>query len=276
MSLPLSIGGQDLCLEASPEILESVRLRFGRFEGSTSGDGPRQDPIKLEVHARPGGFLPICDRPAAVSVRAVGSQEVVIEGAVRGRYLVEARRGYIEDAPGPSAVDALIRVALSISTPLDGALLMHAAAIPTPSGHGIVLCGESGTGKSTAATAFGGACDELVVLRPAVDRVYLYSTPYWRGFPFRGRCTSVICLERGRASDFALHRGSTAALCLARHVVRYVAIEPISRAILRVIGRICEAARVATAACPEGEAFVPFLRDAIKFDQVSANASGPS
>lgn len=260
-------------MEAPPHVLDAARERYGRFEISPSARTVYRTPIRLEVRTVPGRFSSVFQQAEPAYVRAIGPLEVAIEGAVRGTYLVREGRGWIDDASGLGAVDALIRIALSISVPLDGALVAHGAAIPTSTGDAIALCGASGTGKTTAAEAIGSACDEMVVLRPTADGVEVHSTPYWNGFPLRARCRSVICLERGRDSHFVAHHGSRAVRLLTRHVIRYVAIESVDRAILDVIRRICERTCVANAACPEGPAFVPFLGAAMGLDSLPARAA---
>jgi hypothetical protein len=258
MPLALSIAGQGFHLQAPPYVLEAARQRFCRFEATTSGAV-----IELEVRPRAAGFSRIAGFLSPVAVRPAGPLEVEIAGAVRGRYAIEARRGLVENAGGLADVDVLLRVALSVSAPLDDALSFHAAAIPTARGEAIALCGASGAGKSTASQALAGLCDEMVILRPTSDAVELHSTPYWRGSPFRARCRMVVCLERGGRPSFTQHRGSAALGRLARHVFHHLGLEVVDRAILDVLCRICERTRVATAVCPEGNRFLPFLRDVI-------------
>jgi hypothetical protein len=152
-----------------------------------------------------------------------------------------------------------MRLALSAALPLSGGLLLHGAALVRPDGRAVAVCGASGAGKSTAAHALGAACDELIVLRPGEDGVEILATPWWHGSPLRRRCDSILCLVRGGESGLVRHRGGAAARTLARHVVRYLALESIEPVILELVRRVCERASVATAACPEGDAFVPFL-----------------
>ena len=128
----------------------------------------------------------------------------------------------------------------------------------------MALCGDSQSGKSTAAAALGGFCDELVILRLSETGLELLSTPYWAGRPLRCRCAAVIGLERGAAvPGFRRLRGASIARMLLRHIIRYVAAERVDRAILHAVGAIAESAQVAVASCPEGKAFVPFLRERI-------------
>jgi hypothetical protein len=50
---------------------------------------------------------------------------------------------------------------------------------------------------------------------------------------------------------------------LLRHVIRYVAAQSVDQAILHSVCAIAERTEVAIASCPEGKAFVPFLRERI-------------
>lgn len=267
MTLGLSIGGEEICVVASPAVLAAIRRRFGPFVGSSS----TRAPILLEVRESPRGFSPAFEQPEQAQVRQVGPEEIAIEGSVRGRYQVAARRGFVEDASGLGALDCLLRVALSSALPLGGSLLLHGAALAGPGGGALALCGASGCGKSTAAAALGALCDELVVLRPvrgAPSGVELRSTPYWQGQPLRARCDAVVCLLRGVRPELRWERGAAAARALAPHVVRYLALDRVERAILQLLGRVCESVQVATAACPEGDAFVPFLASCLRQERL--------
>ncbi len=255
---------------ASPRVLGAIKGRYGSFVTAAPGTNSGRVPIVIEIRCRPDRFAPDYERPVEARARESASDEITIEGAVRGRYSVAARQGFIEDASGLGAVDALLRIALSAALPLGGALLMHGAALRNGQGEGIVLCGASGSGKSTAAGALGGFCDELVVLRPARGGVELQSTPYWAGRPYDSRCAAVVCLVRGSAPGFVRLRGAAAARALARHVVRYVAVERIDRSVLDLLCSLGERAPVRLASCPEGNAFVPFLRRQLGLENEAA------
>jgi hypothetical protein len=259
--LRLAIGGEELSIVASPEALGALPDWLGRF--AAPGIGSSDARIELVVRDRPGHLWGAPARPDPVHVRESAPGEIAIEGAVSGRYSVAARSGCVDDAENVGAVDCLMRLALSAALPLGGGLLLHGAALVRPDGRAVAVCGASGAGKSTAAQALGAACDELIVLRPAGDGVELLATPWWHGSPLRRRCDSVLCLVRGREPGLVHHRGGAAARTLARHVVRYLALESIEPVILELVGRICERTSVATAACPEGDAFVPFLEERI-------------
>ncbi len=258
-TLDLSIGGEHLRVIAPRDVLGSIRQRYGAFERSAPSPPGSGAPIVLEIRCRPGRFAPAFERPVPITAQLTDTDELVFAGEVAGRYSLVDRRGAIE-ATGVGAVDALIRAALSVSLPLAGAVLLHGAALRNPAGEGVAVCGDSRSGKSTAAAALGGFCDELIILRLSEVGLELQSTPYWAGRPLRCRCAAVIGLERGAAAPgFLRLRGASIARMLLRHIIRYVVVESIDRAILRSGGAIAERVEVAIASCPEGNAFVPFL-----------------
>lgn len=257
----LAIGGDELSIVAPAEVLGALPEWLGRF--AASGVGSSRTPIELVVRGRPGHRWDAPARPEPVCARESAPGEIAIEGAVRGKYFVAARSGYVDDAENVGAVDCLIRLALSAALPRNGGLLLHGAALVRPDGRAVAVCGASGAGKSTAARALGAACDELIVLRPGEDGVELLATPWWQGSPLRRRCDLIVCLVRGREPGLVRNRGGEAARALAPHIVRYVALDSIEPAVLALVGRVCERACVVTAACPEGEAFVPFLAERI-------------
>jgi len=158
-------------------------------------------------------------------------------------------------------IDTMLRLVLSVTLPLTGALLIHGAALNNPRFGAMALCGDSGAGKSTAAAAFGAACDELIVLRPENETINLYATPYWRGVPLCAPCQGVVCLLRGGEPAFAHQHGAGALRHLARHMVRFVSIEAVERAILRLLGLVCKHTPVTTARCPDGDAYIPYLTE---------------
>lgn len=261
MSLNLSIGGEPIRIDAPPTILDAVGERYRRFlaPAPERAGGPR--PIHLEIRARPGHFSPRFEQPARIRVSEAAPGEIAMEGAVTGTFCLADREGYAEEPAGISAVDGLLRIGMSTALPMGGGLLLHAAGLGSPGDGAVALCGDSGTGKSTAGAALGASCDELVVLRPMPDGVDLHATPYWGGFPLRAPCRMVVCLLRGGKPRFVHLGGAAAVRSLLRYVVRYVAIRSVDHAILRLVCQVCERARVVTAVCPDGDAFVPFLKE---------------
>lgn len=263
MTLRLSIGGEEFRVHASRQVVDAVQERFGRFVIRHPVPSPYGPPVEIHVGSHPRRFSPRFEVPST-RVRRSARGEIILEGAVRGSYLVEQRRGYVEDAVGLGALDALLRVALSTALPLGGALLLHGAALCRAGEGAVALCGASGSGKSTAAEAFGADCDEMVVLRPNSEGLDLFATPYWQGYPRRAPCGMVVCLERGGSEGLVDARGSVAVRTLARHVVRYVAVDEVERATLRLLCLVCERTRVAIAFCPEGDRFIPFLEESLR------------
>ncbi len=270
MHFRLSIGGEELRIVASPEVLGAAAERYGPFATVATGTTSKRTPILLEVRCRPDRFAPAYERPAEADARETAPGEITLAGAVRGHYSIAARQGSIEDASGIGAVDSLLRIALSAALPLDGALLLHGAALGNGRDGGIALCGASSSGKSTAAAALGAYCDELVVLRPIENSLQLYSTPYWAGQPFLARCAAVVCLARGGEPGVVRLRGAAAARALAPHVIRYVAVESIDRAVLGLLCSVAARVDVKLASCPEGKAFIPFLGGKLRFEEDAA------
>jgi hypothetical protein len=246
----LNVGGQGLRLQASPEVLRALEARFAAFMGSPS---PSAIEIAIE-ETHP--FEPQLEQVAQVVVTREGSR-LLLSGGANGWYDPEQRRGTVHDAAGLGAVDAIVRLALSLSLPPDGGLLFHGAALAMRGG-AVALLGASGAGKSTAAAALDGACDELVVVRIDDSAVTLHATPYWRGRPQVAPLRTVVCLERGGATVRRL-RGAEAARTLLRHVMRFAAIDVVERPLFDLCAQLCRRVPVEEARCPEGDAFLPFL-----------------
>ncbi|PYQ09607.1 MAG: hypothetical protein DMH00_12675 [Acidobacteria bacterium] len=267
MSILLCIGGEQIRIVASPGVIAAVSGRYRPFVTSRTRTSPRRIPIVLEIRCRPGRFRAAYEQPLTIQARETAPGEIRLDGPVAGCYSLTDRQGWLEGAPGLGAVDALLRIALSTALPLDGALLVHGAALRHDRDGGIVLCGASGAGKSTAARALGAFCDELAVLRLTKSGLHFHSTPYWRGEPVQSSCAAVICLARGGEPGFERLRGAAAARVLSRHAVRYVTVDRIDRAVLDLLCAIGERAGVWLASCPEGEAFIPFLKGILRFDK---------
>jgi hypothetical protein len=254
----LAVAGEEISIFAPAQVLEALPSWLTVFE-STGESASRGAPIELRVDLRASGRWGEPTILAKASLHETAPGAIEIAGAVRGGYSVATRTGFVADAVDVAALDCLLRLALSLSLPGAGGLLLHGAALVRPHGRAVAICGASGAGKSTAARALGAACDELIVLRPTANGVEILATPWWGGSPLRRPCDSIFLLERGRELGVDLHRGGRAVRALAPHVVRYLAVESVEPAILGLLARVCERVPVATAACPEGEAFIPFL-----------------
>jgi len=269
MGLALSIGGQECRIEGPLPILEAAARHYRGF-ASPGNRGPGWgSPIVIEVgpHDRESGEGRVIAETFPARLR--GPQELNLAAGAGEVLRLPAGPVFPRELTELGSVDLLLRFALSIVLPLRGGLLLHAAALRRPDREGLALCGAPGTGKSTAAAALEGACDELAVLRMESGEVELLSTPYWRGLPYQGRCADVIGLVRGRPAGLCELRSSEAVRLLLRHVVRYVVWEEVERTILKLAGDLCPRLRVREAACPEGAAFLPFLAGAIGWKEAS-------
>jgi hypothetical protein len=259
MRTHLLIGGVTIEVRGSAQVVDAVAARYRRFV-TARADGR---PIRLFVAQR-ASFRPEFERPAAAQLIHLGADRVALSGGAVGEFDLSERSGFVEDVEGLGPVDALLRAALSLILPTEGALLLHAAVVPSPRSSAWVLAGAPGAGKSTAAARFGGACDELAVIRTGQDgKHFVESTPYWDGVPFRGPLAGVAVLERGPDGDLVTAIGAEAARVLSPHVVRYTAIERIERPVFEQLARLCAAFQVQRARCPGGTAFLPFLEQAL-------------
>jgi hypothetical protein len=260
MNMLLSIGGEEIQISAPGAVIDCAARRYGPFARARPRISDRA-PIVIEVTSQTRAFSPIIERSPEARVRAPSAHEITIDGAITARYDVSARRGFIKYAKNLGDIDTMLRLVLSVTLPLADALLMHGAAVNNRLFGAMALCGDSGAGKSTAAEAFGAACDELVVLRPENETVHLCATPYWRGVPLEAPCRGVVCLLRGREPAFVHERGAGAIRQLARHVVRFVSLERTERAILRLLSLISQRTPVMIARCPCGDAYIPYLSE---------------
>jgi len=260
MGLPLCIGGLELRIEGSPPFLDAAMERYAAFTADESSLSVSGRPIVIEARGELTASASSYTRQPISLSRGEAGDAIVLSGGARGIYHVDARQGFVEDAVDLVPVDALMRLALSTVLPLEGSLLLHAAAVRRQEGEGVALCGASGAGKSTANSSLGGGCDELAVIRLAEEgNVELWSTPFWHGRRFQARCSEVLCLSRSGEARIQRASGSAAVRLLARHVMRYVVDPELERAILRLVAGVCDRIPIREAACPEGAAFIPFL-----------------
>jgi hypothetical protein len=243
MSIGFTIAGIGFEVEGGDVVEEAVRKRFAAFldHGQAGGD------VRISVES--ARFNPLFEVVEPISLVFDGGV-ARFEGA---EYHLAARRGNIRsDGFGP--VDAMVRLALSVELPRRGALLLHGAALPG----GIALCGASGSGKSTAAAALGGACDELIV----IYNRELLATPWWGGRPARTALKRLIALRRGGAARRALS-GARALREVMTHAVRYLPSPDADRALLSAAAALCGAVPVEILECPEGGGFLPFLMEQV-------------
>ncbi len=117
-------------------------------------------------------------------------------------------------------------------------LLMHGALLETSAGHGVLLCADSGTGKSTAARRWQSAghrviADDMVLLAWDESHIYAHGLPTWSRlkngesadklhYPFNPPLVldSVLELRRGEWEENTLnisHAEFFARLCRASY-----------------------------------------------------------
>ena len=251
------------------EELEMARALVERFGGFVSAPGTAAADVTLDVSVAGDFSSEFHLESAELSLRIATARDggrVILDGASHGWFDAGAGRGALTGATHLGEVDALVRLALAMSLPRRGALLMHGAAVALdePSGSVTVLVGASGTGKSTAAAALGaGLGDELIVLHPSDDGLEASATPYWFGAPARRRVARLVCLARGGGGARTRLTGGAALRSVAPHLVRYVVDGEGDRAAFTLLATACSHVVVERFDCPEGAAFVPFLRAAL-------------
>ena len=258
-SLTLAFARLQVRLEAAPHVCEAMAARFRPFLSTATG----APAATLVVHAAEP-FQPALEHQAGLVAEADAPATVRFSGAATGAFDLRTRVGHVEEARGLGAVDALVRAALSLVLPADGALLLHGALV-ADGDRARVFAGESGAGKSTVAHALGAACDELSVLTLDGAGVTAHATPYWQGRPLALPLEAIVCLRRARSSPPSVERlhGARAARALLGNVVRYAAVPAVEPLLFETVARVCGRAAVVDAACPEGAGFLPFVRGQI-------------
>jgi hypothetical protein len=261
--LLLEVGGVRVAITGPSQVLGALDAKFGAFQATVAA----APDVRIEVRTTLRDFSPELDLAelANLSVAAtVEGARVSLAGAAVGGYDCERHQGWLEVAHNLGEIDALVRLALSVTLPLRGAFLLHSSAVVPPGRKGaIVLAGQSGAGKSTSAERLGEAlCDELVVWADG-EPPRAFGTPYWNGRPASLAIDELVLLERGDALASERLRGGRAVSALAPHVVRYVALPEVDRAVLPLIARACERRPPLRVVCPTGPAFLPALRRAL-------------
>jgi hypothetical protein len=245
VTVGLTIGGLRFSVEAEQQVTAALVARFGEFVDTPAG-------VVLHVDAA-ADFSSELERGETVDARPLGALGLTLGGPISAWFDGSERRGEVRTARSLGAVDALIRSALSVCLPLDGALPLHGALVGDA-----VLVGRSGAGKSTLAAALGGDCDEMVIVDQDGDAA---STPYWHGRRARRRIARIVILERAGARTPSLTRvtGAAGLRELAAHLVRFVRLDAVDRAQLMVLGAIARRVPIVRAVCPEGAALVPWF-----------------
>lgn len=254
----IRVGDLDIELDGKADALSWAGARYASFLVDPAVPGADAGPmVHLEIPDWIGGQYA---RPRELNLALRGPVISWSDEGVRGEYDTVTRRGCLSGAVCPADLDALLRLALALTLPQDGALLLHGAALTAPA---VALCGASGAGKTTAAAALGGACDEWVVLRPNEDGVTLHSTPYWRGRPFNTQCRAVFVLGRGGAPGVRPLTGVPAV-----HALLERSVQPdggrSERRLFELAASICRSVRVVSVHCPEGDRYLPFLESALQ------------
>jgi hypothetical protein len=250
-----AIGGMHIAVDASARMCAALDVQMVAFHG----------------HGAPAMSLAVEERAplAPGEDEAEATAELSLEGDVvsvrarsgEGRFDLRRRAGAVS-ASGLGVVDALMRAALSLTLPQEGALLLHGALVAHPEGDASAYLGASGAGKSTVARATGGACDELVIARVSPHGVSLFATPYWRGRPFSAPARAFVHLRRGIPIWRRLG-GSAALRALFENTIRYLNHEPSERAIFALCAHASLKTPVVEASCPTGDAFLPFVLGAM-------------
>ncbi len=258
----LEIAAIGFRLETSPGLALRIAHHYAEFCRGTSTDPT----IGFRLHARglPQRATPGPEEFWSARLDAGDGRRLRLEGDVRGRLDLDTRTGAIAGRDGLAAADTLVRLALSSAAAECGWLLLHGAAIAADGGGWVLVLGQSGAGKSTAAAAFESFCDEWVFLRPAPAGAECASTPYWRGRPGRAECRAVVCLERGEPAVFARVAGAAALAALSHHVVRFAPLRGQDERMLELLAAIAAAVPVHRAACPSGGRYLPFLRNRLE------------
>ena len=248
----LAIAGLTIELSGPPIMLASTRARYQAFV--------TDEPVaamRLQIHRAGQGFSDHVDRGEGVEVRPHGDG-----WALSGRLCgaVDAHGGWLAEAHDLGAVDALVRLALVRRLPSLGALPFHAALTDD----GTVFAGHSGAGKSTVAAALGGLCDELTVVGD--EGRSAWSTPYWGQRSLAMPLRRVVILQPARDGEVPVLtrlNGMEALRALVPHLVRWAPLPSVDGPSLRLLGRLCEQVEVVRAVCPRGDAFVPFVAQAL-------------
>ncbi len=147
-------------------------------------------------------------------------------GARSGRIWLDPRHHAAEEPLDPLQFPLDELLFLRLLSERD-AVELHACALVTPAGRGVVFTGQSGDGKSTTArlwSTLDGASalsDDRVVVRREADGLWAYGTP-WHGDAgiaraARAPLAAVLVLGRGERDDVRpLGRAEALSLLVAR------------------------------------------------------------
>jgi len=204
---------------AKPRLVIDLVRAPDRNGVATAPDHPR-------FHAHRDGDVLVVERPDCLGRIDVSASPV------RARF---------EISDDPYALEACVRVALSVALPRHGALILHSSAIQWDD-RAHVFAGVSGAGKSTIASllssSFDGCdrlADELTVLARTSEGWRLHVPPFLgiSDLP-RGKVTPIAAIhliEQASAPRRKALPKADAARELLRHVVVYAA-EPATAAVV--------------------------------------------
>jgi hypothetical protein len=199
-------GGILFSVEPKDALSEAEREALGRLDAAGAGDGPRQDPVRIELVPEP----PWTSDDASLFPR----WEPPVQRWSNGRLLCSHRSFTAEIDPVAGwarlqrreerayPLEAVIRIAMLARLPLLGGLPLHAAGVVFE-GRAIGFFGPSGAGKTTLADSCPGTVlsDELVALLPGHPPT-LARSGFWgegRGSDRPGGTplAALVALDRG-------------------------------------------------------------------------------
>ncbi len=261
-TIPIAIANLSVELNVPATLVGAVRRRYRGFTQSSSAS-LITPALRLFASGSPALTPSDPETLPRIDVTTLDPTCIRLAGDCSGQLDLAAMRGEIHGPNALTALDALLRLALSLLAPRAGWLLLHGAAIALTDGRWGLLLGRSGAGKSTAARAFKSFCDELVLARPGGAGCEAASTPYWGGLPGRAECGALVCLDKGGDPDVRRLRGADAVRALAPHALRHVRLGQSEENAMTAICDLAHCAPVFEVRCPTGFQFVPFLNEAL-------------
>ena len=178
--LLFSLAGLRTRLECSPhDFAADVLERFGPFIGPDDGETPVDFTAQVTFE---GAQAHISD--ADLQVRLAGTDCRFDTAAASGELSLATRSANLTlRSTSPIApMEYLLRILYALLAEAHGGLMLHCAGIMAPSGAHLLI-GQSGSGKSTAASLSRGRGvvlnDDLIVLRLEKDCWIAYGTPFW-------------------------------------------------------------------------------------------------
>ncbi len=232
----------------SGEAREALLRRYGAFESAA------QDPPDLVVEVRADPTF----RNPAPAIRMYPGIDARWE---HGRYRfdrtdlaaildVESKpalaTGSIRDVP--SSLDSVLRASLSVLLPRRGGLLLHASGVVTQ-GRAFLFLGQSGAGKSTAASLTGERTllsDDIVAISIEGGRAVARSVPFTgleapRTAPLEAPIEVICLLEKGTEDVLEPARAGAGTAELLRCILHLPLSDPATGSVLDLAGRLAEA-----------------------------------